>query len=151
MMQGSTRNMPNMLMPAFIGSGVFMLAFTLLSIVARSPYTHSNLNVGFDPGYTRTEQMMVGDPIPFDAGRLKVPPAGDQVELGKQLFTVNSCATCHGLDGRGGIVGPSIIGKTEKKLHTATRVGPQGMPAYAADALSDEDLAAIAAYLSSMK
>lgn len=147
MMQGSIKNM---LLPTFIGSAVLGIAFTLLTIVARSPYTHSNLNFDIDPRYTRTKQIVVGEPIPFGAGRLTVPLNTDQVELGKQLFIADSCANCHGLDGRGGIIGPSIIGKTAKKLRTTTRVGPKGMPAYEDGALSDADLDAIAAYLNSV-
>lgn len=146
-MQGSIKNM---FLPAFIGSAVLVIAFTLLTIVARSPYTHSNLNTEFDKHYTRTDQSVVGAPIPFGAGRLTVPPASDQIELGKQLFVAENCASCHGLDGRGGIVGPSLVGKTAKKLRSTTRVGPKGMPAYADGALSDADLDAIAAYLNSI-
>lgn len=144
MMPGATRNM---LFPLFIGTAVLLIALTLLTIVARSPYTHSNLNPGFDPGYTRTEQMVVGPPVPFMAGELAVPRAGDPVELGRQLFVVDDCAACHGLDGRGGILAPSIVGTKLEKLRVKTQVGPQGMPAYAPGALSDQDLMAIAAYL----
>ena len=148
MMQGSIKNM---LLPTFIGSAVLVLAATLVGIVARSPYTHSNLNLDLDPRYTRTEQIVVGAPIPFGAGRLVVPPASDPVAYGKQLFIADNCAGCHGLDGSGGIVGPSILGKTAKKLRTATHVGPKGMPAYEDGALSEADLDAIAAYLNSIK
>lgn len=144
MIQGSIKNI---LLPAFIGSAVLMIALTLLAIVARSPYTHSNLNTDFDPRYTRTDQIVVGAPIPFDTDRLALPPAKVQVMLGKQLFIANNCASCHGLDGQGGIVGPFILGKNAEELRTVTNIGPRGMPAYAPDALSDEDLAAIAAYL----
>lgn len=146
-MQGSIKNM---LLPTFIGSAVLGIAITLVTIVARSPYTHSNLNLNLDPRYTRTEQMVVGAPIPFGPGRLAVPRASNQVEIGKQLFIADNCASCHGLDGRGGVIGPSIAGKTAKKLRTTTIVGPKGMPAYAAGALSDADLDAIAAYLNSI-
>ena len=146
-MQSPTRNV---LLPAFIGAAVLGIALMLLSIVARSPYTHSNLNLSFDPRYTRTEQSVVGAPIPFSGDRLAVPPAGDPALLGKQLFVVKGCAACHGLDGRGGVVGPSVIGTKAEKLRVKTTVGPQGMPAYAAGALTDQDLAAIAAYLSSI-
>lgn len=147
MMQGSIKNM---LLPVFIGSAVLVIALTLLTIVARSPYTHSNLNFNLDPHYTRTDQVVVGAPIPFGGGRLTVPLATDRIELGKQLFIADSCASCHGLNGRGGIIGPSLVGKTVKKLRTTTRVGPKGMPAYADGALSDTDLDAIAAYLNSI-
>ena len=146
MIQVSTKNM---LLPVFIGSAVLVIALTLLTIVARSPYTHSNLNVAVDPRYTRTEQIVVGAPIPFGSGRLAVPPASDRVQLGKQLFVADNCASCHGLDGRGGVIGPSIVGKTAKKLRTTTNIGPKGMPAYADGALSNADLDAITAYLNS--
>lgn len=148
MTQGSIKNM---LLPAFIGSALLVIASMLVGIVARSPYTHSNLNLNVDPRYTRTEQIVVGAPMPFGAGRLVIPPASDPVLYGKQLFIASNCAACHGLDGSGGIVGPSILGKTAKKLRTTTRVGPKGMPAYAEGALSDAELEAIVAYLNSVK
>ena len=147
MIRGSIKNK---LLPAFISSAVLVIAFTLLTIVARSPYTHSNLNFNLDSRYTRTDQIVVGPPIPFGSGRLTIPLASDQIDLGKQLFIANNCASCHGVDGRGGIIGPSILGKTAKKLRTTTNVGPKGMPAYATGALSDADLEAIATYLNSI-
>ena len=146
-MQRPTRNL---LMPAFIGMAVFGIAFTLLAIVARSPYTHSNLNVAFDSRYTRTDQAIVGAPVPFGGDMMAVKPASNPVQLGQQLFVVKGCAACHGLDGHGGIIGPSIVGTKAGKLRVKTTVGPQGMPAYAPGALTDQDLAAIAAYLEAM-
>jgi cytochrome c553 len=147
MMEGASRNL---ILPAFIGTAVLVIAVTLLFIVAHGPYTHSNLDVGFDPRYTRTEQIFVGTPMPFTGMGLAVPRASDPVQLGRQLFVADDCAACHGLDGRGGIIGPSIVGITSDKLRTKTQVGPKGMPAFAPDALSDADLAAIAAYLQAM-
>ncbi len=146
-MQGVSKNM---ILPGFIGTAVLVIALTLLAIVARSPWTHANLNLGFDPRYLRTEQMLVGAPVLMRGDMLAVPRASDPVQLGKQLFVVDGCASCHGLDGRGGIVGPSIVGTKVDKLRVKTQVGPQGMPAYAPGALSDQDLAAIAAYLNAM-
>jgi len=139
-----------MILPAFIGSAVLLIAFTLLAIVTRSPYTHSNLNAVFDPRYTRTDQILLGSPIPLSGGGLAVTPAGDPVELGSQLFAAKGCADCHGLDGRGGIIGPSIVGTKAEKLRAKTQVGPHGMPAFAPGALSDADLAAIASYLNAL-
>lgn len=146
-MQGVSKNM---LLPAFIGGAVLVIALTLLSIVALGPYTHANLDVGFDPRYTRTVQMLVGAAVPDTGAGLAVPRASDPVQLGKQLFVVKGCAYCHGIDGRGGIVGPSIVGTNAAKLRVKTSVGPGGMPAFAPGALTDQDLAAIAAYLSAM-
>ncbi len=149
MMQSAIKN-KNMILPALIGAAVLTLALSLLTIVARSPYTHSNLNLGFDPGYTRTQQMIVGEPVGVTGNQLAVPRATDLVELGKQLFVSNGCAFCHGLDGHGSIVGPSIVGTKAEKLRVKTNVGPKGMLPYAPGTLTDQDLAAIAAYLQSM-
>ncbi len=147
MMEGSSRNM---LLPTFIGGAVVVVGLTLVTIVAHGPYTHANLNLGFDPGYTRTEQMVVGAPVP-ESGMLPAAPASDQVQLGAQLFVSEGCASCHGLDGHGGIIGPSIVGAKASKLRVETTVGPKGMPQYSANALTDQDLAAIAAFLASGK
>jgi mono/diheme cytochrome c family protein len=139
-----------MLLPALIGAAVLGIGLTLLTIVMRSPYTHSNLNLAFDSGYTRTDQIFVGAPVPISAGMMGVQPAADPVQLGKQLFVTEGCASCHGLDGRGGVVGPSIVGTKADKLRVKTTVGPKGMLPYAPGALTDHDLAAIAAYLEAM-
>ncbi len=144
MIQGPARNM---LLPAIVGAAVLGIGLTLLTIVARSPYTHSNLDLGFDPRYTRTDQAIVGAPVPFSGDGLGVQPASDPVQLGQQLFVTKGCASCHGLDGRGGVIGPSIVGTKADKLRSRTTAGPQGMPAYAPGALTDQDLAAIAAFL----
>src|SRR5512140_3467472 len=137
----------NMLLPGLIGAAVLGIALTLLSIVVRSPYTHANLNLGFDPGYTRTEQMMVQAPVPMRGNMMTGVLPSDTVQAGRHLFVTEGCASCHGLDGRAGVVGPSIVGTKADKLRLKTNIGPQGMPAYDPAALTDQDLAAIAAYL----
>lgn len=149
MMQNILRN-KNLLLPALIGLAVLVLALSLVTIVARSPYTHSNLNLAFDPAYLRTEQMTVGDPMPVIGDKLALPRSTNPVELGKQLFVSNGCAGCHGIDGHGSIIGPSIVGIAAEKLRVKTNVGPKGMLPYAPGALTDQDLTAIAAYLAAM-
>ncbi len=140
----------NMVLPVAIGAGVLVVALSLLTIVARSPYTHANLDLAFDRGYTRTQQMLVGAPVPMSGSLPASPATNDPVQLGKQLFVTEGCAACHGLDGRGGVVGPSIVGTQPDKLRVETFVGPKGMPPYASGALTDQDLTAIAAYLAAM-
>ena len=140
----------NLIFPSFIGAAVLLIAVTLLIIGARSPYTHVNLDEGFDPTYTRTDQALVGDPVPYTGDGLAVPRANDPVELGKQLFVTTGCASCHGLDGRGGIIGPPIVGTKADKLRPKMLAGPKGMPTFAPNAATDEDVAAIAAYLNAM-
>ncbi len=146
-MQGTSKYV---LLPIFIGTVVLLIALTLLAIIAFGPYTHANLDARYDPSYTRTNQTLIGAPIPYSGDGLAASSANDQVQHGKQLFVTKGCATCHGLDGHGGIIGPSIAGTKAEKLRVRTTVGPRGMPAYAPGALTDEDLAAIAAYLKAM-
>jgi mono/diheme cytochrome c family protein len=137
-------------MPTFVGAAVLVLAISLVTIILRSPYTHSNLNLSFDPGYTRTEQMVVGPPVPYMGDALAVAPATDPAAHGKQLFVVNGCAGCHGLDAHGSIIGPSIAGVKAAKIASKIKVGPKGMLQYAPDVFTDQDLADLAAYLSSV-
>jgi mono/diheme cytochrome c family protein len=136
--------------PTLLAAAVVPLALLLLVVGARSPYTHMNLAPGFDPNYTRTDQGVVGPPEMYHGDSLAVPPASDLVDLGHELFVAKGCASCHGLDGRGGIVGPPVAGTNARELKVKAQVGPGGMPAFAPGALSDEDLKAIAAYLAAM-
>jgi mono/diheme cytochrome c family protein len=133
--------------PTLLAAVVGPLALLLLVVGARSPYTHMNLAPGFDPNYTRTDQSVVAPPALFSGMMSSVPLASNPVERGRQLFVTKDCASCHGLDGRGGIVGPPVAGTIADDLRVKTQVGPGGMPAFAPGALSDEDLNAIAAYL----
>lgn len=137
----------NVLLPGAIGTAVLGIALTLLTLVVRSPYTHANLNPGYDPRYTRTMQMFVGAPVPLSHENAAVPLSYNPIARGRQLFVMNGCASCHGLDGDGGVVGPSIVGTNAAMLRTATNEGPGGMLPYAPGALSDQDLSLIAGYL----
>ena len=136
--------------PILICLVVVPLAITLLTIGARSPYTAGNLNPHYDASYTRTDQTFVGSPVPLMAHGLAQPASADPVSRGQQLFTAKYCSGCHGLDGRGSIIGPSIVGATAAKLKSKTHSGPGAMPAFEASSLSDDELAAMAAYLASM-
>ncbi|MCL5999049.1 MAG: cytochrome c [Chloroflexi bacterium] len=146
-MIGDFTSQKNCMLPTIIVVGVLSLALLLLTIGARSPYTQANLDLGYNPNYTRTEQALVGPPLPYHGASLAVSPAAGSIERGKQLFVTKGCASCHGLEGRNGVVGTVIVGTDVDTLRKKTQKGPGGMPAYAYGALTDEDLAAIAAYL----
>jgi mono/diheme cytochrome c family protein len=144
------RRIGRFVFPTLIAVVVVPLALGLLIIGARSPFTHVNLDEGFISSYMRTDQALVGSPELYQGGKLVVPLASDPVERGRQLYVSKGCASCHGLEGRDAIVGPVIVGTSVKALRQKTQKGPGGMPAYAPDALSDDDLNAIAAYLKAM-
>lgn len=158
--------------PMVFGTLVVVLGLGLLVIGAHSPYTHSNRNPGPSAVYNRTQQTLVGTPVPYvppgpkydvaACGLKKVltpsacytpskstqpASASDEVTRGSQLFVEEMCASCHGLNGRGGVFAPSIRGFTAKQLQQKTEQGPGGMPAFAG--LSQAQLQAIAAFLNS--
>jgi mono/diheme cytochrome c family protein len=79
-------------------------------------------------------------------------PSGDAV-AGKETFT-QYCSICHAV-GAKGFIGPSIAGVnwTVPGLHTIVRGGLGGyggMPAFDANAVTDKNIADIAAYLVSL-
>lgn len=124
------------------------LAFTLIGIViARSPYTHGNLSA---QGYHRTELSIVGQEYNFDGLGLADPQlaqTGDPVEDGRALFFQYGCASCHGFQGEGATVGVDLDEASASEIRRKVREGPEGMPAYAASFLSDEDLETIVEFL----
>lgn len=78
-----------------------------------------------------------------------------QVSMGKELFTVN-CSSCHGLNAEGTSQGPSLIGVGAASVDFQVSTGrmPMARPAQQAPRkptdFSDEDIAALAAYVASL-
>ncbi|HET6701824.1 MAG TPA: cytochrome c [Gemmatimonadaceae bacterium] len=128
----------------FAGLGILMIG-------ARSPYTHSNLAVGFDPRYDRTSQILVGADAFFTGlGRDAEPASADPATRGAALFVTQGCASCHALGGGGGPVGPRIVGIDEETIAARVRQGPLGMPRFSPAGLTDAEIADIATYLRSL-
>jgi mono/diheme cytochrome c family protein len=123
----------------------------ILMIGARSPYTHANHNSGYDPRYDRTEQILVGTPTDLAGLSRDAQLAGaDSLARGASRYVTQGCASCHALEGRGGLVGPRIVGADEETIATRVRQGPVGMPRFSAAGLTDAEIADIAAYLQSL-
>jgi len=75
---------------------------------------------------------------------------GDAVTNGTRLFVTKGCVACHALEARGGVVGPAIAGTDAATVLKKVRKGPSGMPQYSPETLTDDEIAAIAAYLRSL-
>ena len=135
----------------FIGVLLVSAALTILTIGARSPYTHANLGSGYDPRYDRTAQIGVTDDAAF-AGFSSDTSAGnqDQIAHGASLYVTKGCVTCHALEGRGGPVGPPIAGTSAAAIEHRTRVGSGGMPRFGQQGLTADEITAIAAFLNSL-
>lgn len=75
----------------------------------------------------------------------------DPIEAGKLIYT-NSCATCHGADGKLGLNGAKDLSVTQLSAEdqkTIIRNGKNAMPGY--KDLSDEQLDAIVQYITTLK
>ncbi len=130
---------------------VVTAAITILAIGARSPYTHGNLATGYDARYQRTQQILVGANQDFAGLSPSSAVSGDTATArGEALYITEGCVTCHGLEGRGAPVAPPIAGTKLPTLQQRVRQGPAGMPKFSTDALTDAQLADIAAYLQSV-
>lgn len=84
------------------------------------------------------------------SGDVETPPVGDPAR-GLERYALN-CAACHGATGDGGVAGggawtPRINRYDTEVIADAIRVGPFEMPRFSRDALSDEDVGDIAAFL----
>jgi len=143
---------------------VVTLASVLIGVVVRSPDTHANLWETVPPGYTRTTLTLVGHGVgdvelardPNDVrevskGLVTSAFAANTSDPGRAIFLSQGCATCHGLDARGGPVGPSLANSSSETVKRMVREGRGGMPTYVDAHLGDADLAALAAYLQGLE
>ena len=147
-----------------IGAVLFIVAVTILSVGANSPYTHANLAEGYDDRYDRTAQIVIGPPGDLERGesvsqlgRGAVLPGSytpylelDPVGRGAVLYVTAGCVACHALEGRGGAVAKAIAGAPYETVLKRVRQGTSGMPRFSTSALSDQQVAEIASYLRSL-
>ncbi len=79
-------------------------------------------------------------------------PTGN-VDHGKAIFGQN-CSSCHGAGGKGGGIGPTLIGEKSRKNFAAAVVwikNPMApMPKLYPDPLKESDVADVAAYVESL-
>ena len=138
------------LIPGAFAVLVVGLAGLLLVVGARSPYTHGNLAPVPDQSDARTDAIFVGLSAHYQGNPTSVSLAGtDKVTRGAAYFVTKGCAGCHGLWGRGGAVGPEIQGADAAWIREIAHEGRGPMPVYASEALPDDVLEAIVAYLRS--
>jgi mono/diheme cytochrome c family protein len=135
--------------PVIAATWVVAVPATLIGIILFGPYTHGNLAAEYQPAYVRTDQIVVSPAIPYGGPGLdrSAVLSDDPVTRGSQLVVAKGCATCHGLDGQGGPVGVRLAGLDASVLRMTTSMGPHGMPQFSSDSLTDDDLAAIVAYI----
>lgn len=125
-------------------------AVGMVIVFVRNPLTHTNLD---DPGsYDRTPIARVGEDFPYLGPGLEDPSladSGDPSRDGRVIYFEYGCAGCHGLAGDGGVVAPELLGEVGSQGGFAedVREGPDNMPGYEPNVLSDERLAEIHSFL----
>ncbi len=75
----------------------------------------------------------------------------EEIARGGALFRAN-CSACHGIVGGGGALpkgkfAPSITGTENVHIWEAMRIGPQQMPVFSKDVITDEDARSIIGYI----
>jgi mono/diheme cytochrome c family protein len=96
--------------------------------------------------------LLVGLAAAAHAPRLAAQPSGG-ADARAAAFAQSGCGVCHGADGAGTTAGPRLAtgALALPEFTAAVRRGQRTMPAYGAQALSDERLAEIFAYLQSQR
>ena len=77
----------------------------------------------------------------------------DSLAEGRSVFLSVGCATCHGQDALGTSIAPGLPGHIEAQIREQVRSPRTGsvMPAFSESQLSDGDLAALVAYITSLE
>ncbi len=84
---------------------------------------------------------------------IRLAAAAGPADRGAELFKATGCYECHGTVGQGGAAGPRLAPNPlpTEAIQAYIRQPPGQMPPYAASLLSDQDIAAIHAYLAGIK
>ena len=96
-------------------------------------------------------------PGPAIPQKKQYDPSGlspEEIARGGELFRTN-CSACHNFEGGGGALpngrhAPSLKGVQPKHIYEAVRTGPQQMPLFSNDSLTDEDVTQIIGYLNTL-
>lgn len=136
------------IVPAAITVGFIAAMIILIGQITLRPWagadsgfdTHLNYST-VSEDYSRSVVGRVGD-------SQEAPVGWTPVEDGTSAAWAGyGCASCHGIDGYGGIVGPDLQELVRDDFAEKIRFGQDGMPAYGDIDLTDEHVALLEAYL----
>lgn len=140
--------------PSLAGVGTASVDFMLST--GRMPLNQPNQEpVRQQPKFTRAEIAAIVDYVePVVAGGPTIPvvdPAAGSLSVGSNTY-LEFCAPCHaagaiGDSVGGGQIAPTLSRVTPTQIGEAIRTGPGVMPKFGPGTISDDDLNAIAAYL----
>ncbi len=143
------------IVPAAITFGLIAAMVVLIGQITLRPWadpndafdTHLNYSDVKDT-YTRSNIARVGsEQLAPDGWR----PASDAADIDLlAAWAGYGCASCHGIDGDGGLVGPDLQVLTRDDFSEKIRFGQDGMPSYDEMNLSDEHIKVLSDYLVSI-
>ena len=145
--------------PSLIGVGEAAVYFQVAT--GRMPVARQEAQVERkQPKYTEAETLQLGAYVQSVGGGPELPEGdlrGDDANLaeGGELFRLN-CASCHNFAGRGGALSagksaPSLDPSSDLVIWTAMLSGPQNMPAFSDNQLTEEQKQAITNYVQTLK
>jgi mono/diheme cytochrome c family protein len=140
----------NTLVPIGGAVAVFALAVVLILGIALRPWastdtgwkTELNLVHQVPDGYARSIPTLVDEEPSLESWR---PAPGVDEAAGP--YVGYGCASCHSLDGIGGVTGPNLLALNSEEIGENVRFGPSGMPAFDSQTLTDEHVLKISEFL----
>jgi len=140
----------SMWISVLLASAAVFTAIGMVIVFVRAPV--SNTDVTDPERYDRTPIGYLNKTYPYEGFGLKdesVAQTGDPIEDGSALYFRYGCAACHGVNGQGAIVGPTLLDELGSfgSFSEDVREGPRGMPGYAEGTISDVNMEKIYQYL----
>lgn len=95
-----------------------------------------------------------GPAIPREEQYSPVGLTEHDIAIGGELFRTN-CSACHNVSGLGGALpngkyAPTLVDVENKHIYEALRIGPQQMPVFSKESLTDDEVRSIIGYLNQL-
>ena len=148
--------------PSLVGVGAAAVDFQVST--GRMPMTHPSAQFPRKPNtYTdaETEQLAAyvaslgpGPAIPDPSQYSPDGLTWEEIAVGGELFRTN-CSACHNVTGLGGALpngryAPTLVDVDNKHIYEALRTGPQQMPVFSKQNLTDEEVRQVIGYLNAV-
>lgn len=145
--------------PSLIGVGSAAVEFQVTT--GRMPATAQGAEIGRNqPVLNNDQAVQLGAYIQALGGGPQLPDGdnlrdGGDVAAGGELFRVN-CSSCHAFGEGGGALSsgkyaPSLADATDRQIYAAMLTGPQNMPVFGDNQLTDQQKRDIIAYIQTIK
>jgi len=142
---------PRRALPQFTFGLVLFTAVGMFLVILSRPTLHANLEP--TKPFDRVTVSVVGEEYDYVGFSNADAVANRPADMsGEQLYVTTGCASCHGISGTGGIIGPALVKESGSVMSLSSMIeevrdGPKGMPAYTETRLTDDEISRIHDYL----